>query len=212
MILHSRFVNTCDMNVTDGTILVSAQQPIICIVAVRCHPDPSRRHGIAYCHNNRRMLILDPIKRQLQYIAGFNLRHGHILPHRSHGDSISCQIIKQVRYSRPRRRFFISIDVIPSENRREIHNTAAGIDTLRRKIGAVPADTFIIVKLWIAGICPSVGIGYRSAPVVRIKCQNDIATFLSISLCRIQWHCAWVKITVFSLYICKVYILYIYCK
>ena len=64
--------------------------------------------------------------------------------------------VMQILHARPSRRFFVGVDVVPAVERRVIHHTAAGVDALGGKVGAVPADLLVIVKLRVPPVSPAV--------------------------------------------------------
>lgn len=86
------------------------------------------------------MLKNIPRKAQLDHIA----QHGAAeilrdLRHRTERRLRAGKKIVQILHAGPGRRLVVGIDIVPAVDRRIVHHTGAGVDALRREVGAVAA-------------------------------------------------------------------------
>ena len=119
------------------------------------------------------MVPVFAVEGKLDNIAKFHLTDGRILCYGTNGRFAAGHKVVEVRHPRPRRRFVVRVDVVPTKFFGKIHHAAPRIYALRCKIGAVPPDLLVVVKCRIPPIGPLFRVPHRSPTVVRNQRAAD---------------------------------------
>ena len=166
----------------DTLIVVCAERAVICIVAVGGDEYILRRCGMSHGHHHRRMPEIRSVERQLDQIAGVQIRQFAGAGSRPCGLLFPCQKIVKIRHTGPGRGLLVGVNIIPAEGRRKIHDAASYVNALGGKVGTVAPKIFVVIKGGVPALGPTVSIQYGGPPVIERKVHRRTPPFLS-SLC-----------------------------
>lgn len=149
--------------------IVAAQWPIVRIIGMSSDQCIAQRWPAAHGYNDGRVAPNALPKLELDEVSGLQLGQFRNLysyrpwPRRRQ----SGQKVIEIWNSCPSGGFLVGVNVIPAKGWRVVHDSDPGVKTLRREVGAIAPQIFIVIEGRIAVKGPTVGIGHRPGPVIR---------------------------------------------
>lgn len=128
---HALYVNTAYL-----VIRICGKRSVQSVVCMRADENMPAAKASDY----RRVIKVARCPTELNKVADFDFIQINFSAERSVALYVADKKVVKVFHSRPRRRALLGIYIIPTERRREVHNSAAGIETLRRVIRAIAAQ------------------------------------------------------------------------
>ena len=170
--LPTSTVHTHNVQKTRFGKFIGRKRTVIRVVAVRGDQNFSIILRLPRSDHHWRMLPANTVERKLHDIAGLYPLHRDLDRRRANRRLFSHKKIVEIFNARPRGRFSVRVDIIPSKGRRVVHHARPSIDTLRRKIRAVPTDVLIVVVAWIPSIRPNMCVPYCCSAVISRQDQH----------------------------------------
>ena len=165
-----RLPDALDMYAANFFVRICSERAVERVVSVRAY----KRIVAAKPRHYRGVVKIPRRPSELNEVPEFYVVEIDFFPERTVAVLIADYKIVEVFDARPRRGTLACVYVEPAENRREIHDSASRIQTLRRIVRTISAEIIEIEIPRISPQRPLLSIFYRSYAVVILDYHNTL--------------------------------------